>query len=115
MLAVQHGIQISERTFRRIYKDLNLKRKNIEESKVEEIIWAIIQEVYGSGFNKGYRSMWRKLRRKGFHVTQETVRKILKLVDPDGVEARTRCRLSRRRYSVCGPNQLWHLDGLLNN
>ena len=112
LLLKNHNIQISERSLRRIYSELNLKRKNIIESPAEEIVWAIIEEVHGSGFNLGYRSLWRRLRKKySLHVKQSTVLKYLHLIDPHGVESRRRCRLSRTRYSVPGSDFLWHLDG----
>ena len=35
----------------------------------------------------------------------------MKIVDPEGVEARRRKRLKRRVYSTKGSNQIWHADG----
>ena len=39
------------------------------------------------------------------------VRRALKIVDPKGVETRSRGRLMRRKYKTKGPNYLWHIDG----
>jgi hypothetical protein len=39
------------------------------------------------------------------------VRQQLKLLDPEGVEARSRHKLIRRIYRNKGPNFLVHLDG----
>ena len=36
---------------------------------------------------------------------------ILKELDPEGVAQRSKKRLKRRRYSVPGPDFLWHIDG----
>lgn len=36
---------------------------------------------------------------------------MLQVIDPIGVERRTRYRLKRRVYNVPGPNYLWHADG----
>ncbi len=44
-------------------------------------------------------------------VDQETVRELLKIMDPDGVAARSRHRLQRREYRMEGPNHVWHIDG----
>lgn len=44
-------------------------------------------------------------------VTRNTVRQVLKILDPEGVQARSRHRLRRRNYSIKGPNYLWHMDG----
>ena len=47
----------------------------------------------------------------GFAVARETVRIILKVPDPNGVETRSRRRLRRREYRGRGPNFVWHIDG----
>ena len=47
----------------------------------------------------------------GLITTRETVRKVLKIVDPEGVERRLRHRLKRRQYKVKGPNYIWYIDG----
>ena len=49
----------------------------------------------------------------GYHlqVDRETVRLILKVLDPDGVETRSRRRLQRRKYRSKGPDYIWHIDG----
>ena len=46
----------------------------------------------------------------GLITTRETVWKVLKIVDPEGVERRLRHRLKRRQYKVKGPNYIWHID-----
>ncbi|XP_068697380.1 uncharacterized protein [Montipora foliosa] len=47
----------------------------------------------------------------GLVVDKETVRELLKILDPDGVAARSRHTLQRRQYRTKGPNHLWHIDG----
>ena len=49
----------------------------------------------------------------GYHlqVDRETVRLILKVLNPDGVETRSRRRLQRRKYRSKGPDFIWHIDG----
>jgi hypothetical protein len=44
---------------------------------------------------------------RGFFVDQETVRSLLHIMDPEGVEYRRK----RRVYSVIGHNSVWHIDG----
>ncbi|KAJ0069354.1 hypothetical protein NL108_004194, partial [Boleophthalmus pectinirostris] len=46
----------------------------------------------------------------GLVVSQRTVRCLLQILDPDGVELRSRRRLRRRVYANPGPNFLWHVD-----
>ena len=52
-----------------------------------------------------------KLRQMGVTASPETVRVILKVVDPDGVMNRSRHRLRRRIYVSKGPNYVWYIDG----
>lgn len=112
LLEKKHNKKISIRTLKRILKKLNLKRKNITETPDEQIISVLITEINGSGMDLGYRAMWQRLRDMyGFSVKQSTVLRLLNLVDPDGIEERSRYRLKRRTYSVPGPNFLWHIDG----
>jgi hypothetical protein len=58
--------------------------------------------------------MWHSLRLEyKLHVPRRLVAKIMKELDPDGVEQRRRRRLSRRKYVSYGPNFCWHVDGKL--
>ena len=60
----------------------------------------------------GYRAMWQRLRDDhGLVVSRETVRMVLHLIDPEGVDERRRHKLKRRNYSNPGPNHVWHIDG----
>ena len=52
-----------------------------------------------------------KLRHNGFIVDSETVRHVLKALDPEGVKQRKAHRLRRRIYRCAGPNYMWHIDG----
>ena len=56
--------------------------------------------------------MTRRLRVKHqLSVRRDTVMEALRVIDPEGVSIRKRHRLKRRKYSVPGPNFLWHIDG----
>ncbi|XP_046579233.1 uncharacterized protein LOC124286835 [Haliotis rubra] len=46
----------------------------------------------------------------GLVVTQEVVRQLMQIIDPQGVKLRRRHRLLRREYFNYGPNFLWHMD-----
>jgi len=49
--------------------------------------------------------------RHGIHMDRETVRIILRALDPEGVFERQRRRSRRRAYYANGPNYLLHIDG----
>ena len=52
------------------------------------------------------------LRSKGIFVPRHRVREIIREHDPVAVLLRWTEATTRRRYSVPGPNALWHIDGL---
>ena len=55
----------------------------------------------------GYRQMTQKLLHiQGISTGRETVRELGKILDPVGVEARSRHRLQRRQYKTTGPNHI---------
>ena len=112
MLETRDNITVSYRTLRRILKEEKLKRKNIEESPMREIVAAVYKETNDYGKNLGYRFLWQRLRDKyNLTVKQATVLRVLRVIDPRGVENRLRRRLQRRRYRAPGPNHIWHIDG----
>ena len=47
----------------------------------------------------------------GLVADREGVRTVLKTLDPDGVERRSKRKLKRRKYHCKGPNYIWHIDG----
>ena len=55
--------------------------------------------------------MHQKLRKNKFTVDRETVRIIMKSLDPEGVSLRSGHKLRRRTYRSQGPNFIWHIDG----
>ncbi|KAJ8914173.1 hypothetical protein NQ315_016252 [Exocentrus adspersus] len=93
-----HNIDISLRTLKRILRKLNLRRRK-NYTNIHQVIRFIEQK-------------WIHLKcmQNGFVVTQNVVRELLKLLDPDGVEIRKRKRLRRRQYSSKGANFVWHMD-----
>jgi hypothetical protein len=110
-LALYHDMELSLRQLSRILRRLSLQRRNLKDN-FHTIVDLVEQELAGSGRDLGYRSMHDRLR-KIHHVftDRESVRLILKHMDPDGVEMRRQRRLRRRSYRVPGPNYIWHVDG----
>ena len=113
-LALQHGISACTRTVRRILKRLNLTRaNNISEAPLDQVLSAVLEELDNScGSFLGYRRLTARLREKyQLLVRRDTVMRVLRVVDPEGVDCRRRSRLKRRRYITPGPNYIWHVDG----
>lgn len=112
LLNNKHKIKISLTTLQRKISQLGLKRKNVEESDLVNIVDAVIKELCSCGYDLGYKSLWQKLK-KNYNLTvkRETVYRILKIADPEGVANRFGNRLKRRQYLSLGPNYAWHCDG----
>ena len=86
-LATYHGIQISLQQLKyMINVKYNLRRRR-RQSTANEIRRAVCCELNGSGCLLGYRSMTRCLRtRYNLSVSRDTVMRLLKEIDPVGVE-----------------------------
>ncbi|KAK7893049.1 hypothetical protein WMY93_022201 [Mugilogobius chulae] len=87
-----------------------LTRPTQNQTDLEELVSFVEEVLSGSGRLHGYRWLHHRAIQRGYVVSQETVRILLGLLDPNGVEMRRRRRLRRRQYTVRGPNALWHLD-----
>jgi len=110
-LNVTHGMPISMRQLKRILQSRGLRRRRNPDN-IWTVVTKIQQELNGSGKCIGYRQMHQRLRViYGLVVSRETVRRSLRILDPIGVEDRSRRRLRHREYRGRGPNFIWHLDG----
>ena len=88
-LGLSHGCFLSIRQLKRILKHLGLGRRN--RSNPQIICEAIEEELHGSGSMLGYRQMARRLLHEyGVSTDKETVRQLLKIMDPQGVESRSK-------------------------
>ena len=109
-LATFHGIKITLRHLHRLLRKYKLYRRR-GKSPINQLLEFVKNELCGSSSSFGYRTMHMKLREQGFVVDKETVRIVLKSLDPQGVEKRSAHRLQRRVYRCAGPNHVWHIDG----
>lgn len=109
-LSVIHGLKTSVRQLKRILKRLNLSRR-INKDDIDTVVGFVAREITESGASLGYRAVYKRLQTHGVTTDRETVRIIMKHLDPRGVHLRQQRRLERRLYHVPGPNYLWHIDG----
>ena len=114
LLKKREGLQMCVRTLKRRLRCLGLKRKgNAKIMDDSEIRNVIREEMEGPGSLSGYRSIWHALGlRHHVHVPRNLVAKIMKEIDPDGVEERRSRRLKRRTFSSKGANASWHFNGI---
>jgi len=110
-LLLTHNTVVTLRQLKRILKRLCLRRRNVSSSLVDCL--NCISNLYQRGFGEcGYRTLWTMINMStNMHVTQDTVRRILCIIDPEGVRLRGRHRLRRRQYQNRGPNFCIHVDG----
>ncbi len=95
LLAHQHGVIISKRTLPRLCRKLNLfRRKN--QTDIEEIASFVQSVMATSGRLQGYRWLHLRAIRRGYVVSQETMRMVIKEIDPEGVEL-----WRARRLRIC--------------
>jgi len=110
-LLCRHGIKLSLRHVKRLLRSRELRRRKNYDS-LPDVIDVIIKELQGSGSSIGYRLMHQRLRlNHSITIDRETVRKLMKGLDPEGVECRSKRKFQRRKYHSMGPNFIWHLDG----
>lgn len=112
LLLIRHGFVISLRQLKRILKRNNLCRRQEAYTQLSEVREIITAELENSGECIGYRSMWRRLTLDHHvRVKRDDVLRIMRQIDPQGVELRKARRLRRRKYYALGPNYIWHVDG----
>lgn len=109
MLAHYEGVIISERHLRRILRGMKLYRRK-HYTDLLNIALFIENELSKSGQLHGYRWMHMKCQQNGLVVNRETVRILQQILDPNGVERRSKRRLKRRQYVSMGPDYTWHMD-----
>ena len=72
---------------------------------------AIIKDITYNHPHTGVNMMIGHLKSRGLSIQHRRVRKLLREIDPSSSIVRWGLTAVRRRYSVPGPNSLWHVDG----
>ena len=107
-----HRLSVTVRQLKYLCKKLNFKKKNESYVSNYDLEAIIANELDTSSVCVGYRQMTEIINlRYNLGVAKDRVRKLLKIVDPEGVALRSRKVLKRRLYDTLGPNDVWHLDG----
>ena len=77
----------------------------------DEDLDSIVLKINREYPRHGYRNVEGHLLERSIRVSRQRVRSSLCRVDPEGVALRWSYTVQRRKYSVYGPNALWHIDG----
>ena len=104
-----HRIKIIIQHLNRLLRQCNLQRRE-NHSGINTVIKFNQDELKGSSLCFGYLYILQKLHSSGLTADKETVRLILKSLDPVGVDKRKSRKLTRREYHSFGPNHTWHID-----
>ncbi len=76
-------------------------------------LWRLVREMRSEFPEMGEVLVLGRLRSLGYHVLRDRVRRAIRATDPINTALRaTAAPLSRRVYSVPGPNSLWHIGKL---
>ena len=109
--AIANLLSVSPRTIRRRILQYGLSDavsfSDVDDGELDEIttLYVATHPFCGQRSFDGF------LRGFGLRIQRCRIRESLSRVDPRGVQQRLRRALHRRRYSVCMPNSLWHIDG----
>ena len=109
-LEQMHRIIISMRTLKRITKRCGLYRHKYH-SDILQVVAFIASHCESYGQMHGYRWMHYKCLKNSLVVSQETLRTVMHILDPEGIANRKAHKLQRRKYVNPGPNFVWHIDG----
>ena len=108
---IANMFRVSPRTIRRRILEYGLDEAQSFSNISDDQLDTIVHHFVGTHPNSGQRSLEGFLRSFGLRIQRQRIRDTMQRVDPSGVENRLRQALHRRRYNVCMPNSLWHIDG----
>jgi hypothetical protein len=104
-------IGVSLRTVRRRMTDFELSVQGLYSDISDRELQRLISDINIAFPNCGYRMMDGHLRQRGVRITQARIRQSMHKVDLEGVMLRWRDAIRRRKYNVCSPLALYHIDG----
>lgn len=103
------GVSVS--TIRRRMADYDLRVRDTYSAILDDELDSVVASASLAYPTWGVRQMYGHLVSLGIRVQFVRVRESLSRVDPQGSFMRRLRHLRRRKYSVAGPQSLWHIDG----
>ena len=105
-------LRISRWTLYRRLREFDLQTlgrfSDISDEYLDGLIFGYISR---HGYTTGESYLIGFIRSQGLKVQRDRIRASLTRVDPHNTALRWACVITRRVYSVPGPNALWHIDG----
>lgn len=102
---------VSVRTVRRRMSENNLSIRSTYSQLSDDQLDDVIADIQRQFPYSGNRQMYGHLISRGIRVQFHRVQEAQSRVDPEGSVLRRLQNMSRRCYSVPGPQHLWHIDG----
>ena len=103
---------VSRTTLWRRVAELGIREEtgfsDISDKQLDQFV---VSFVNIHGFHIGFSMVCCHLCSRGLKVQRDRVRASLRRVDPNNSHLRWATVITRRTYSVPGPNSLWHIDG----
>ena len=109
--AISNLVGVSVSTVRRRMSCYSLSVRSMYSSCTDDQLDMLVSDIQRHYPNAGNRQMYGFLLARGVRVQHHHVRECQRRVDPEGSFLRRLHCLYRRRYSVSGPQHLWHIDG----
>ncbi len=103
------GVSVS--TVRRRMTEFDLSIRETYSSMLDVEVDAVVARVQQQFPTWGNRQMYGHFVSIGIRLPHQRIREAQRRVDPEGSILRQLSSLRRRRYSVPGPQSLWHIDG----
>ena len=104
-------LQTSISTVRRCMMEFGITIRSTYSTIDDEQLDRIVSDLQRHYPNCGYHLLKGHLAAMGHRLQESRIRDSLRRIDPVGVMSRWIHTIQRRRYSVPGPNMLWHIDG----
>uniref|UniRef100_A0A7M5X2K0 Integrase catalytic domain-containing protein n=1 Tax=Clytia hemisphaerica TaxID=252671 RepID=A0A7M5X2K0_9CNID len=109
---IANMFRVSRWTILRRVNDFELNHlsrfADISDADLNNLVSSFLRE---HGNFVGFSLVYGHLKSRGIHVQQKRIKDSIKAVDPENARIRWALVVSRRVYSVRGPNSLWHMDG----
>lgn len=106
---VSQIVSVSRTTLWRTFHRLGVPLQKYSDTSDSELD-VLISEIQRSNPNIGVSMLQGYLKSQGTHVQRRRIRKSVIRINPMRAIVRWQQSITRRSYSVPGPNSLWHID-----
>ena len=106
--SISHMLMVSRMTIYRRRAEFGLLSESHSSISENELL-TTVQQIVRDHPQVGQSFVLGRLRSLGYQVTRDRVRQTMRICDPLNTALRWHGGVTRRPYSVPGPNSLWHI------